>query len=62
VRNIFLAYGRNYVYAGRLDKAEDIFYLTKNEVFTGVGEGGKDFKTLVETRKKEEKENAVDTK
>lgn len=58
VRNIFLGYGRNYVYAGRLDKAEDIFYLTKNEVFTGVGEDGKDFKTLVETRKKEEKENA----
>ena len=58
VRNIFLGYGRNYVRAGRLDKADDIFYLTKKEVFTGESENGEDFKTLVAQRKAEAKSNA----
>lgn len=47
VRNIFLAYGKNFVKDGRLDNASDVFYLTKQEIFSGVG----DFKNLVENRK-----------
>ena len=48
IRNIFRACGRNYVAEGRIDCAEDVFYLTKNEVFSGEG----DFRALVELRKR----------
>lgn len=54
VRNIFLAYGRNYCKEGRLSDPRDIFYLTKAEVFSGKG----DFKALVKTRKQEALDNA----
>lgn len=53
VRNIFLAYGNNYFCEGRLDDPRDIFYLTKDEVFSGNG----DFKKLVAQRKLEEADN-----
>ncbi len=53
VRNIFLAFGRNYCNEGRLDDSRDIFYLTKEEVFSGNG----DFRKLIEERKLEEKQN-----
>ena len=51
VRNIFLAYGRNYVKAGRLEDVKDVFYLSKQEVFSGEG----DFKAIVKARKAQEK-------
>ena len=51
VRNIFLAYGRNYFELGRLDDPRDIFYLSKEEVLSGIG----DFKSLVNERKEYEK-------
>ncbi len=54
VRNIFLAYGRNYTNAGRLDAPEDIFYLTKQEVFDGTG----DLRAIVAKRKAEQREHA----
>ena len=50
VRNIFLAYGRNYCADGRIDSPRDIFYLTKNEVFSGEG----DLRKLISERKAEE--------
>lgn len=50
VRNIFLAYGRNYHGQGRLESPRDVFYLTKAEVFSGEG----DFKELVRIRKAQE--------
>lgn len=53
VRNIFLAYGRNYYADGRIDSPRDIFYLTKNEIFSGEG----DFRALIAVRKAEEEEN-----
>ena len=53
VRNIFLAYGKNYFESGRIDSPRDIFYLTKQEIFSGEG----DFRALVATRKAEEEEN-----
>ena len=53
VRNIFLAYGRNYCADGRIDSPRDIFYLTKNEIFSGEG----DFRALIAVRKAEEEEN-----
>ena len=53
VRNIFLAYGRNYCKDGRIDSPRDIFYLTKNEIFSGEG----DFRALISARKAEEAEN-----
>ena len=53
VRNIFLAYGRNYAAENRLEKAEDVFYLTKAEVFSGDG----DFKALVNQRKQQAAED-----
>ncbi len=53
VRNIFLAYGRNYFAEGRIDSPRDIFYLTKNEVFSGEG----DFRALIAARKAEEERN-----
>ena len=49
VRNIFLAYGRNYHAEGRLEDPRDVFYLTKQEVFSGEG----DFASLVAQRKAE---------
>lgn len=53
VRNIFLAYGRNYCADGRIDSPRDIFYLTKNEIFSGEG----DFRALIAVRKAEEEQN-----
>lgn len=53
VRNIFLAYGRNYCADGRIDSQRDIFYLTKNEIFSGEG----DFRALIAVRKAEEQQN-----
>lgn len=53
VRNIFLAYGRNYCADGRIDSPRDIFYLTKNEIFSGEG----DFRALIAVRKAEEQQN-----
>ncbi|MBE6635564.1 MAG: hypothetical protein E7617_05125 [Ruminococcaceae bacterium] len=53
VRNIFLAYGRNYCVAGRIDSPRDIFYLTKNEIFSGEG----DFRALISVRRAEEEQN-----
>ena len=53
VRNIFLAYGRNLCAEGRIDSPRDIFYLTKQEIFSGEG----DFRALIAKRKSEEAEN-----
>ena len=50
VRNIFLAYGRNYVNEGKIDHAEDIFYLTKDEVLNEA-EG---MREIIAERKKQE--------
>ena len=50
VRNIFLCYGRNYHNLGLLDDPRDIFYLSKQEVLSGVG----DFRKLVKERKEYE--------
>lgn len=47
VRNIFLAYGRNYCREGRIDDPRDVFYLTKQEVFSGEG----DLRKLIAARK-----------
>ncbi len=54
VRNIFLAYGRNYFAYGRIDSPRDIFYLTKNEIFSGEG----DFRSLINKRKADEEKNS----
>ena len=51
VRNIFLAFARNYVKAGRIDDERDIFYLSKSEVMSGKG----DFRALIAARKEKEK-------
>ena len=53
VRNIFLAYGRNYCAEGRIDSPRDIFYLTKQEIFSGEG----NLRALVAMRRAEEAEN-----
>ena len=53
VRNIFLCYGKNLYQEGRIDRVEDIFYLTKDELFNC----DKDLKIIIETRKQEEFEN-----
>lgn len=47
VRNIFLAFGRNYCNDGKLDDPRDIFFLTKQEVFSGEG----DLRGIVAQRK-----------
>ncbi len=52
VRNIFLAYGRNYANEGKIDRPEDIFYLTKEEIF----DKSADFKALICERKLKEEE------
>ncbi len=48
VRNIFLAYGRNFVEQGVLDSVEDVFFLTKQEVFQ---EQTENYRQLVGQRK-----------
>ena len=53
VRNIFLSFGRNFKDQGLIEEVNDIFYLTKEEVFNPI----KDFKKIVTQRKEEEKEN-----
>ena len=53
VRNIFLCFGRNFKNEGRIDNVSDVFYLTKQEVFSYDG----DFRELIDKRKKEEFEN-----
>ncbi len=52
VRNIFLAYGRNYFDEGRIDAPGDIFYLTKEEILGDV----RDVRKLIEERKRSEEE------
>ncbi len=52
VRNIFLSYGRNYAKEGKIDNPEDIFYLTKEEIFAKSA----DFKELIKERKLKEEE------
>ncbi|MBQ6701691.1 MAG: hypothetical protein IJN17_01895 [Clostridia bacterium] len=54
VRNIFLAYGKNYCDMGKLDCVDDVFFLTKEEVFSGEG----DLRSLVRKRRKQDEENA----
>lgn len=53
VRNIFLGVGRQWVAEGRIDSIEDIFYLTKEEIF----EGREEVKGLIEKRKQIEAED-----
>ena len=48
VRNIFLAYGRNFVEQGALDAVEDVFLLTKQEIFQ---EQTEIFRQVVDERK-----------
>lgn len=50
VRNIFLAYARNYLKQGRIEREEDIFYLSKQEVLSGEC----DFKEIINDRKARE--------
>jgi pyruvate,water dikinase len=52
VRNIFLAYGENYFKQGIINEVNDIFFLSKHEVFSGEG----DFKTLIAQRKGQKEE------
>lgn len=47
VRNIFLGIGRHWVFEGKIDAVEDIFYLTKEEIF----EGREELKSLIKERK-----------
>lgn len=51
VRNIFLAYGKNLVAEQKIDQIEDIFFLTKEEIFSDV----QDKRALIAERKKEDK-------
>ena len=53
VRNIFLNFGRNFVNEGKIDNVNDIFYLTKQEVFNPK----ENLKAIINKRKEEEKEN-----
>lgn len=53
VRNIFLCYGQNLLASGRIDQIEDIFYLTKDELFNYEG----DLRTIIKERKQQELEN-----
>ena len=53
VRNIFLCFGRNFKNEGLIDEVKDIFYLTKEEVFSPTA----NLKELIQNRKLEEKEN-----
>ena len=53
VRNIFLCYGQNLLASGRIDQIEDIFYLTKDELFNYDG----DLRTIIKERKQQELEN-----
>lgn len=53
VRNIFLNFGRNFVNEGKIDNVNDIFYLTKQEVFNPK----ENLKSIINKRKEEEKEN-----
>lgn len=55
VRRIFVAFGKHLATAGRLDDARDIFWLTRDEVFSEV-EGTsttRDLRALVEVRRNE---------
>lgn len=49
VRNIFLAIGKNLEAEGRIDSYLDIFYLTKEEIFSNISH----MKNLVKERKEE---------
>ena len=49
VRNIFLAIGRNYKKEGKISSSRDIFYLTKEEVFSLP----ENVEELIKLRKKE---------
>lgn len=50
VRNIFLAFGKNYVSLGRIDEVNDIFYLTKEEIMSDI----EDVRGIIENRRLEE--------
>ncbi len=52
VRNIFLAYGRNFFEEGRISDPDDIFYLTKDEIMSDK----KDVRNLILERKSAEAE------
>ncbi len=47
VRNIFLNMGRNFVKENRIDDERDVFYLTKDEVFSLK----KDYRNIIKERK-----------
>lgn len=53
VRNIFLAFGHNYCADGRLDDPRDVFFLTKQEVFSGEG----DLRAIVSQRKHQQEQD-----
>lgn len=50
VRNIFLCFGRNLKNENKIKEVEDVFYLTKKELFEGID----DYQKVIEMRKKEE--------
>ena len=52
VRNIFLNMGRNFVKENRIDEERDIFYLTREEMFTLQ----KDYREIVKERKIQQEE------
>ena len=47
VRNIFLNMGRNFVKENRIDDERDVFYLTKDEIFSLK----KDYRNIIKERK-----------
>jgi len=53
VRNIFLCFGRNLVNENKIDNINDVFYLTKQELFNN----DKNMRDIIVRRKQEEKEN-----
>lgn len=74
IRNLFLAYGKNFQAQGLIDSYRDIFYLTKDEIFYGLknNAGGKQeagrtfaasaskqtYRDIISFRKKEDEINA----
>ena len=52
-RRLFMEYGRRWTAAGFLDVPEDIFFLSKEEIFDMGRVGAKDVRRLVEGRRKE---------
>ncbi|MEI6796532.1 MAG: PEP/pyruvate-binding domain-containing protein, partial [Methanomassiliicoccales archaeon] len=52
-RRLFMEYGRRWTAAGYLDVPEDIFFLSKEEIFEMGATGAKDVRRTVEGRRKE---------